>query len=196
MRKLFRIRALIPLTLLILMSGISGSALRAEDPPPTPQAAPQHVTVPSLPGEPNREGVVKPGGGLKTDQYGNLTQSIGPPPASTAPTTPGAAARPSGRTASPSGSATVPAATAGPAPSGPAVATGANVAHIRGVVKDYAAGKSLTITVRGTGKDVTYTLKAGATVPAGLKAGDPVRIRVLIAEKGKVADVVEVLSKP
>jgi hypothetical protein len=76
------------------------------------------------------------------------------------------------------------------------VATGQNVARIRGVVKTYEAGKSLTMTVRGTGRNVTYRLKAGATVPTGLKAGDAVRIRVLTAEKGNVADVVEILSKP
>jgi hypothetical protein len=76
------------------------------------------------------------------------------------------------------------------------VATGVNVAHIRGIVKAYVAGKSLTMTVRGTGKDVTYTLKNGAAVPAGLKSGDAVRIRVLVAEMGKVADGVEILAKP
>jgi hypothetical protein len=161
---------------------------------PTIKAAQQHVTAPSLPGDKNREGVVQPGGGLKTDEYGNLTQSIGG--ASTAPT-PGSATKPPSA-AGPKAPAAgpVPANSAGPAPVGPAVATGANVAHIRGVVKAYEAGKSLTMTVRGTGKDVTYTLKTGATVPPGLKAGDAVRIRVLVAEKGKVADGVEVLSKP
>ena len=73
------------------------------------------------------------------------------------------------------------------------VVTGANVLNIRGTVKAIEPGKSVTVTVRGTGSDVTYTLKEGASVPRGLKAGDSVRVRVLAAEKGKVADKVEIV---
>ncbi len=197
MRNEFGVRPLAFLCLVAGLPGLGGAALAGEPPPtpmPTLAVAPQHVTAPSLPGEPNREGVVRPSGELKTDDYGNLVQPVGVPPVSTSPASPGkppAAARTKAPAAGP-----VPANTAGPAPLGPGVATGPNVAHLRGVVKAYEAGKSLTMTVRGTGRDVTYTLKAGATVPAGLKAGDAVRIRVLAAEKGKVVDGVEILPKP
>ena len=170
----------------------------SQNPPPTaPPAAQQHVTVPSLPGERNREGTVRPTGELKTDAYGNLNQPIGPPAAAApagsarAPVRNGAGARPNAPAAAPA-----PVGTAGPAPSAPAVATGQNTARIRGVVTSWEPGTSLTMTVRGTGKDVVYTPKTGATVPEGLKPGDPIRIRVLIAEKGNVFDRVEILPKP
>jgi hypothetical protein len=179
---------------LLLVLGTAAAALAA-DPPPTPASAPQHVTVPSLPGEANKSGTVRPSGSLQTDADGNLVtskQDVAPAPA---PAKPAAPAQPAaGAKGKPA--AAVPPSPAGPAPSGPAVTTGVNTASIRGTVKSYEAGKSLTMTVRGTGKDVTYTLKSGATVPPGLKAGDPVRIRVLTAEKGKVADRVELFQKP
>ena len=198
MRTALRFRSLVTMAFLAWPGGFPASAAPAGGPLPTPMpttaAASQHVTAPSLPGQPNREGVVQPGGGLRTDEYGNVTQPIGG--ASTAPTPanpgrPPVAVKPRAAAAGP-----VAVGTAGPAPTGPGVETGPNVAHIRGVVKAYEAGKSLTMTVRGTGRDVTYRLKAGATVPPGLKPGDAVRIRALAAEKGKVIDGVEVLPKP
>lgn len=181
---------------LLAVSFIAPAPATAQAPTPAAQApaAQQHVTVPSLPGERNREGTVKPSGELKTDAYGNLTQPIGP---ATTAVPAGSSRPPSKKSASPAGTAApIPVGTAGPAPSSPAVATGQNTARIRGVVKTWEPGKSLTMTVRGTGKDVVYTPKAGAAVPEGLKAGDPIRIRVLTAEKGNVFDRVELLPKP
>ena len=197
MSKGYRIRPFAVLTLLSGLGAFGGaSALAQNVPPPTPMptmaVAPQHVTAPSLPGEPNREGVVRPSGTLKTDDYGNLVQPVGVPPVA-GPTASAGKARPK-----PMAPAAGPVSPDSPglAPAGPAVATGPNVARIRGVVKAYEAGKSLTMTVRGTGRDVTYMLKAGTTVPSSLKPGDPVRIRVLTAENGNVVNGVEILPKP
>ena len=186
-----------PIAVLAFLAGLGGGLALAQDaPPPTPMptmaVAPQHVTVPSLPGEPNREGVVRPSGTLKTDAYGNLAQPVGGPPVAS-PTASVGKSRPKPIASS---GGPVPLSSPGPAPSGPATVTGPNVAHMRGVVKAYEAGKSLTMTVRGTGRDVIYNLKAGAKVPSSLKPGDAVRIRVLTAEKGNVVNGVEILPKP
>jgi hypothetical protein len=91
------------------------------------------------------------------------------------------------------GAATAPAADlpVGVAPTGKAVTTGANYAHVNGVVTSISAGKSVTVKVKGTGANVTYTFASGAVVPADLKPGEAVRVRLQVAEKGKVADRVE-----
>jgi hypothetical protein len=158
------------------------------------------VTVPSLPGQPNQERTVTPSGALATDSEGYAitnrldgsgqlpsgTPAPGAPPAGAAGPKGNAKAAPNPNTAA----ANIP---VGPAPTGPAVVTGANIVRIRGTLKAVDPGKSVTVKVRGTGRDVTYTLKSGASVPAGLKPGDSVRVTVLAAEKGKVADEVEIL---
>lgn len=174
----------------------------ADPPPPTPPptvvSAPQHVTVPSLPGQKNEEGTVKLGGEIQTDGVGNI---LTPPRSADSPSgtpAPGPAGKAAGPAAAPDrkGAPAVPSAAVGPAPEGPAVATGKNVVAIRGVVTAIEPGKSITVKVQKTGKDVTYTLAPGAAVPAGTKAGDKVRVRILAAEKGKVADRVERLPPP
>jgi hypothetical protein len=90
----------------------------------------------------------------------------------------------------------VPSVPVGPAPTGKAVATGANYINIRGSVVAIDAGKSVTIKLLKTGTENTYTLAPGAKVAADLKPGQQVRVRVLAAEKGKVADRVEVVPAP
>ena len=71
------------------------------------------------------------------------------------------------------------------------MATGANYLNGRGEPVSIDAGKSVTIKTR-TGARNTYTLQPGSTVAAGLEPGKTVRVRVLAAEKGKVADRVEI----
>lgn len=187
---------------LSLALGVSGTLRAQEAPKPanTPVLTPStmHVTVPGEVGKPAQQGWVKPSGEVKTDEYGNPIQNQGPPNLTPIPGAQPAAPPAKPKKAAPSTGAAAPAPSVsipvGPAPSGPAVATGANIANIRGVVKALEPGKTLTMTVRGTGKDVTYTLTPNAQIPEGLKAGDPVRIRVQAAEKGKVVDKVEIVK--
>jgi hypothetical protein len=73
------------------------------------------------------------------------------------------------------------------------MATGANYLNIRGEFVAIDAGKSVTIQTR-TGARNTYTLQPGATIASGLEPGKTVRVRVLAAEKGKVADRVEIVT--
>lgn len=187
-------------TLLLAVLVLAAAPAANGQAPVVPTAPPQHVTVPSLPGQPNREATVTPSGALATDSEGyavtNRLDASGqlptgtPPPAGAAPQGTAASRKAKGAPASVQPVPNVP---AGPAPTGPAVVTGANVANIRGTVKAIDPGKTLTMTVRGSGRDVTYTLKSGASVPPGLKAGDSVRVRVQTAEKGKIVDRVEVV---
>jgi hypothetical protein len=109
----------------------------------------------------------------------------------------GAAGTTAAAPASPAAAA-APSIPVGPAPTGKAVATGANYANIRGTLVALQPGVSVTIKLQKTGTENTYTLKAGATVAPDLKPGQLVRVRALVAEKGKVADRVELVppAKP
>jgi len=159
------------------------------DPVNTPVASEQRVTVPSLPGQPNKDAVVRPSGSLKTDSAGWVD---------TKPEVDASTPRPASSKPSPAGGA--PAAASlqkvGPAPSTPATATGRNTISIRGVVESVAPAKSVTIRRPSSGSVVTYALAPGATIPAGLKPGESVRLRVLALENDRVADRVERLQKP
>lgn len=81
----------------------------------------------------------------------------------------------------------------GPAPTGTGVATGANYLTVRGSVLALDPGKSVTIRRQTTGVRNTYALAPGATVGEGVSPGTLVRVRVLAAEKGKVADKVDLV---
>jgi hypothetical protein len=188
-----------------ILSLVPGVAVRAGDEvPPTPAAtpasAPQHVTVPSLPGQPNKEGTVKPEGGMPMDSEGYaITKRYDPnapaPKASTgaAPaSTTAPAAAPAGKAAP----AAAPGIPVGPAPAGKMVVTGANTITVRGSLVALEAGKSVTVKLQRTGKENTYTLAPGATIGQGVAPGQVVRVRVLAAEKGKVADRVEIAPPP
>lgn len=155
------------------------------DPPP---AAEQHVTVPSLPGQPNKDAVVRPSGSLKTDAAGWVVTK---PEA-------GEKSRPAPRPASAARSAPMnaPMPRVGPAPSGPAIVTGNNTMTIRGVVEAISPSQSVTIRRPSSGSVVTYPLAPGAALPAGLKPGDSVKLRVLALEKDRVAERVERVEKP
>ena len=180
----------------------------AADPPatpaPKPESAPQHVTAPSLPGQPNKQGTVTPEGGMPMDSEGYaVTKRYDPgatPAKAGAPAGSKAAGAPQAAAGAPAGAATgpgvVPSVPIGPAPTGKAVATGANLINIRGSLVSIDPGKTVTIKLLKTGTENTYTLVAGAKVAADLKPGQQVRVRVLAAEKGKVADRVELVPAP
>ena len=181
-----------------LFSLVLASAPAPGEPPPpgpTTAAAPQHVVIPSLPGQRNLEGTVTPSGALPTDSEGYARTTTYGADQPIPGTSPGGAKSAQGSPA-PVVPPLPPPPPVGPAPTGKAVATGANVANIRGTLKAIDPGKSATVNVKGTGRDVTYTLAPGATVPADLKPGESVRVRVQLAEKGKVADRIERLGPP
>lgn len=169
--------------------GLASSASAAPADPPT--ATEQHVTVPSLPGEPNKDTVVSPSGSMKTDANGWVVSKPATGVAPTAPPTPS-------RQAAPAQGAPVarPRPKVGPASSAPTAASGNNTMTIRGVVKAVSPSQSVTIQRASSGSVVTYALAPGAAVPTGLKPGERVKLRVLVLEKNRVADKVERVKEP
>ena len=155
--------------------GVAGAA-SAQQAPPTPP--PQSVVVPSLPGEKNKETTVQPSGALKTDEAGWVKNGPGADPKA------GAAG---------AGGATKGTAPAGPGvgfplpsaagPAGPAVVGAANLS-IRGVVKAYEKGVSITV-LQPNGRPRTVPLAEKTEVFEGLKVGDKVVLRIPL---GKPAD--------
>jgi hypothetical protein len=156
------------------------------------------VTAPSLPGQPNKEGTVKPDGGMPMDSEGYaITKRYDPnaqAPKPAAGTAPASAAAPGAAPAGKAAPAAVPSIPIGPAPTGKGVATGTNTVTIRGTLVALEDGKSVTIKLQKTGTKNTYTLAPGATVATDAKPGQLVRVRVLAAQKGKVADRVEIVT--
>lgn len=190
--------ARLPVGLLGLTLLAAGAS--AAEPPATPAArpesAPQHVTAPSLPGQQNRQGVVKPDGALPMDSEGYAVtktyDGTTPSKASPQPAPKGAVVVGSSSSA-PGKAAEIP---IGPAPTGKGTATGANYLTVRGSVVALEPGKSVTIRIQKTGSEITYALAAGATVGKDVAPGQLVRVRVLAAEKGKVADKVDLVPPP
>ena len=176
----------------LLGSAGFGLATPASAAPADPPAATeQHVTVPSLPGQPNKDTVVRPSGSLKTDGNGWVVTK---PAAGGAPTAPPAL---SGQLAPARGApVAAPRPKVGPAPSAPTAATGNSRVTIRGVVEAVSPSRSVTIRRASSGSVVTYALAPGAAVPTGLKPGERVKLRVLALERGRVADRVERLKRP
>jgi hypothetical protein len=187
-----------------LVLGTVGTA--GAEPPPTPvakpESAPQHVTAPSLPGQPNKQGVVKPDAGMPMDSEGYAITKRYEPGAAPANATPqpasnagsaGAGATAGAAASAPAKAPNIP---IGPAPTGKGVATGTNYVTMRGTLVAIEDGKSVTIKLQKTGKENTYTLAQGATIGKGVSPGQLVRVRVLAAEKGKVADKVTVVPPP
>jgi len=182
----FRMKV-VPVLFLALTAAGAASVASARQQAPTP--IPERVTVPSLPDQQNKEGVVKPTGTLATDSEGyvrNNPTAVDPkagPPAggaasSQAPVGPGVAGR-----------ITAPA----PAP-GPTGKPVVNAAHLslRGVVKAFEKGASVTI-VEASGRERTVPLAAKAEVYDGLKAGDSVVLRIPLGKPadGKSADRIQ-----
>ncbi len=163
----------------------AGSA-SAQQPAPTP--AGERVVVPSLPDQPNKEGVVNPSGAMKTDAEGyvkNDARPIAPGAATAAPDTASKAAPGPGI----GGPAPAPATAA--APRGTAVVEAAHLT-LRGVVKGYEKGVSITI-LDAKGKKRTVPLAEKAVVYDGVTTGDKVVLNVPLQKPGdgKHADRVE-----
>jgi len=169
--------------LLLLVALGSTGAVSAQQQVPTP--IPQNVVVPSLPDQPNKEGVVNPSGAMKTDEAGYVRNDA-------KPVDPGAPAQTGARGVAPGPGIMAPASPApAPAPHGPAVVEAAHLT-IRGVVKSYEKGVSITI-VEANGKTRTVPLATKAAVYEGLATGDKVVLNVPLQKSGdgKHADRIE-----
>jgi hypothetical protein len=174
--------------LLVLVALGSAGAAPAQQQAPTP--APQSVVVPSLPDQPNKQGVVNPSGAMKTDEAGYVRNDA-------KPVDPGAPAQTGARGVAPGPGIMAPASPApAPAPHGPAVVEAARLT-LRGVVAAYEKGVSITI-VEANGKKRTVPLAEKAVVYEGVAAGDKVVLNVPLRKPadGKHADRVERQKTP
>ncbi len=148
----------------------------------TPTPIEEHVVAPSLPDQPNKEGVVRPSGSMPTDAEGYVRTNRGAvDPSSTSPIPGGAAAQGSAAGAGAAGAASVPA--PAPAPHGKATVKAAYLS-VRGTLKAYEKGVSITV-VETDGHERTVKIAAKASVYEGLAAGDKVIVRIPL---GKPAD--------
>jgi hypothetical protein len=152
----------------------------------------QHVTVPSVPGQPNRDTVVRPSGTLKTNRWGCVRQGENPG-------TRELRARPTGITTmnGPGG-----AGSPGPisvSPPGPLGAPVLDVAYmtLRGRVAVYEKGVSITIVDR-SGRKRSVPLAKSASVCDGLRIGDLVALRIPLEESATngATDRVEMQQPP
>lgn len=190
-----------PHAVALLLGALFAVAARAQQPTPNPpQPAPspasEHVVAPSLPDQPNKEGVVRPSGSISTDAAGWVTTNQGPIDP-TAPTP-----VPVGRTAGPgvSGGGGAPPPTA-QGPKGAPIVKAAYLSVI-GTVTFYRKGDSMTV-LEKNGYRRTVKLAAGASTYLGLAVGDRVVARIPLSSKptdGKgsplVADLVERQKPP
>ncbi len=176
--------------LAFLALGTAGAAV-PQQPAPTP--AGERVVVPSLPDQPNKEGVVKPSGAMKTDAEGYVRNDASPvDPAKPAPATRGPATG-----VAPGPGIGVPA-TPPPAaePAGKPVVKSAHLT-LRGVVTSFEKGVSVTIK-EANGRTRTVPLATKAVVVRGLRVGDKVVLHVPLTGPGdgKSADRVEKQKPP
>lgn len=172
------------LAAVLALAAVAGVPATAQQ---VPTPVEQRVVAPSLPDQPNKEGVARPSGSMPTDSEGYVRTNRGPvDPSAGAPTPAGAPSK--GAPAPPvSGPAPVPAvSTAPPGPSGPAEVKAAYLS-LRGTVKAYTKGVSITIVEKG-GVERTVKLAAHASVYEGLTAGDKVVLRVPLKKLKKNAD--------
>lgn len=180
---------------LLIALAAAGAAL-AQTPGPTP--VPQSVVVPSLPDQKNKEGVVAPGGAMKSDAGGWVQTDMG----QIDPNAPKTSAPAAGKTQPPAAAGPGIAAPEPPSPPAPVPPRGKTVVEaanltLRGVVKAYEKGVSITIT-EANGKERTVLLAEKAAVYDGLAAGDKVVLRVPLQKPadGKHADRVEKQKPP
>jgi hypothetical protein len=187
----------------LALTAVVGVAASAQQPTPTapapaPSPAEEHVVAPSLPDQPNKEGLVRPSGSMPTDAAGYVRSNVGPvdPSAPTPVPAPGGNASTGGpRTGA------VPPGQAPPAARGPAIVRAAYLSVI-GTVTFYRKGDSLTV-LEKSGYRRTVKLAAGASTYPGLAVGDRVVARIPLSNKptdGKggplVADLVERQKAP
>jgi len=160
----------------------------------TPTPIEEHVVAPSLPDQPNKEGVVRPSGSLPTDAAGYVTSKMGGAvnPASASPAPGGAA--PQGGATGAAGTASAP---APPAPEHGKAKVKAAYLSVRGTVKVYEKGVSITI-VEARGRARTVKIAAKASVYEGLAPGDRVVVRIPLGQPadGKTADHIEKEKPP
>jgi hypothetical protein len=163
------------LALVSFAAAAAGSAA-AQEAAPTPIQ--QRVVAPSLPDQPNKEGVARPGGSMPVDSEGYVQTNRGAVDPAAAKPTPGAAAPSQGAPGAPaSGPALLPAGpTPPPGPTGPAVVDAAYLS-LRGTVKAYEKGVSITV-VEANGRERTVKIAAKASVYDDLAAGDKVVLRI------------------
>jgi hypothetical protein len=178
------------LAIFALVSFAVAAAGSAAAQQPTPTPIEEHVVAPSLPDQPNKEGVVRPSGSMPTDSEGYVRTNRGAvDPTSTSPAPGGAAAKGSPSGSGAAGAASVPA----PAPAPPGKATvKASYLSVRGTVKAYEKDVSITI-VETDGHERTVKIAAKAPVYEGLAAGDKVIVRIPLGKPadGKTTDHVD-----
>jgi len=178
-----RLTTLPLVALAVAAAGLAG----AQQATPTPVE--EHVVAPSLPDQPNKEGVVRPSGSLPTDAAGYVTSKMGGAvnPASTSPA-PGGAAPQAGATGA-AGTASAPAPL--PPEHGKAKVKAAYLS-VRGTVKAYTKGVSITL-VEARGRERTVKIAPKASVYEGLAPGDRVVVRIPLGKPadGMTADHVE-----
>jgi hypothetical protein len=177
----------VPVLLLALTAAGAASVASARQQAPTP--IPERVTVPSLPDQQNKEGVVKPSGSLATDSEGYVRNNPTAVDPKAAPPVPAGGAASSQAPVGPgvAGRSTAPA----PGATGKPVVNAAHLS-LRGVVKAFEKGASVTI-VEASGRERTVPLAAKAEVYDGLKAGDSVVLRIPLGKPadGKSADRIQ-----
>ncbi len=184
-------RALIP-AIVSLAAAAAGSAAAQE---PTPTPVEQYVVAPSLPDQPNKEGVVRPSGSMPTDSEGYVRTNRGViDPTTASPAPGGTVTRRTATSPVAAGTASVPAPT--PAPHGKAKVKAAHLS-VRGTVRAYEKGVSITV-VEADGQERTAKIAAKASVYEGLAVGDKVIVRIPLGKPadGRTTDHVERQKRP
>lgn len=188
-------RGTIPVLVSFAVAAASSAAAQQSTPAPveqqaTPTPVEQHVVAPSLPDQPNKEGVVHPSGSMPTDSEGYVRTKRGPiDPTSTSPAPGGTVTQGAVTGVVAAGTASVPAPT--PAPHGKAKVKAAYLS-VRGTVKAYEKGVSITV-VEPDGQERTVKIAAKASVYERLAVGDKVIVRIPLGKPadGKTTDHVE-----
>ena len=151
--------------------------------------AEQHVTVPSAPGQSNKEILVRPSDTLTQASCGRVLQGE----RAVASGAPRVTARTRGASAQPDPEEFGAAGYASPAPGGPTgpAVVGAAYVTLRGTVKTYT--KNAITIVQKSGRERQVTLAPRALVCQGLKPGDEVVLRIPFDEGAdcRTADRVE-----
>ena len=168
---------------LVVLAAGAASRVASQQPAPTPVE--QHVVAPSLPDQPNKEGVVRPGGSIPTDSEGYARTKRGAiDPSSASPSS--ISAPPEASTSSPR--------IVGPAAAGSAhakgrVLAGGPLSATRGTpstVTGYEKGKSLTVKTPA-GTLVKYRLAKDTVLPDDLGVGRKVLVETRLVRKRRYA---------
>jgi translation initiation factor IF-1 len=175
--------------ILALVSFAVAAAGPAAAQQPTPTPIEQRVVAPSLPDQPNKEGVVRPSGSMPTDSEGYVRTNRGAiDPTSTSPS-PGTATP--GTATGSAAVSTAPVTASAPPSRGKAIVKAAHLS-VRGTVKAYEEGVSITV-VEADGQERTAKIAAKASVYEGLAVGDKVIVRIPLGKPadGRMTDHVE-----